>query len=55
MTIVSVAVADGKEVAVTKVEHVWIGQICVLVNLVWVVSCDATLRCEGKLGNDIVN
>lgn len=55
LAVVPVAVTNGEEVAVAQVEHVRVGQVGVLVHFVRVVSCDASLRREGKLGDDVVD
>ena len=49
------AIAHGEEVAMAQVQHVWVGQIGILIDLVRVMCCDATLGREGELSDDIMN
>ena len=55
LSIVSMAITDGEEVTVTQIEHVWIGQVCILIDLVRIVSRYASLRCERELRHDVVH
>ena len=55
LAVMAMSVADGEKVTVTQVEHMRIGQVGILVDLIWIVSCDASLRCEGELGDNVVN
>ena len=49
------AIAHGEEVAVAQVQHVWVGQVGILIDLVRIMRCDATLGREGELSDDIMN
>ena len=55
LAVMAMSVADGEKVTVTQVEHMRVGQVGILVDLIWIVSCDASLRCEGELGDNVVN
>ena len=55
LAVVTVPVADGEEMTVSQVEHVGVREIGVLIHLVGVVGCDASLGGERELGNDIVD
>ena len=46
MSVRAVSVAHRKEVAVREAQYVRVGQVSVLVLLVGVVGCDASLRSE---------
>ena len=55
LAVVSVTVTNGEEVAVAQIKHVRVSQVGVLIHFVGVVCCDASLRREGKLGDDVVD
>ena len=55
LSIVSMAITDREEVTVTQIEHVWIGQVCILIYLVRIVSRYASLRCERELRHDVMH
>ena len=55
LAVVPVTVTNGEEVTVAQVQHVRVSQVGVLVHFVGVVCCDASLRREGKLGDDVVD
>ena len=46
LSIVSMAITDREEMAVSEVQHVGVRQVCILIHLVWVVSCYSTLGGE---------
>ena len=41
--------------AVTQIQHMGVGQVSILIDFVGVVSCDASLRSKGKLGDYIMD
>ena len=49
------AIAHGEKVAMAQVQHMWVSQIGILIDLVRVMCCDATLGREGELSDDIMN
>ena len=51
MAIVTVAVTDREEVAVAKVQKIWIGEVGVLIHFVGVMRSYSTLCGKGKLCN----
>ena len=55
LSIVTMAITDGEEVTVTQIEHVWIGQVCILIDLIRIVSRNTSLRCERELRHDVVH
>lgn len=55
LSVMTMPVADGEEVAVAKVEHVRVCQVGVLVDFVGVVSRDASLCREGELSDDVMD
>ena len=55
LTVVTMAVADGEEMAVTQIEHVWIGEVGILVDFVGVVGRDAALGSEREFGDHVVD
>ena len=55
MAVVAVPITHREEVAVAELQDVRVGQVCVLILFVRVVHRDATLRCEGKLGDDVLD
>lgn len=55
LTVVSMAIAHGEKVAMAQVQHMWVGQVSVLIDLVWVMCCDTTLGRKRKLSDDIMD
>ena len=53
MTIVTVAIAYGEEMAMTQLKHVWVSKVSVLILLVRVVSCNTTLGSKRKFGHNV--
>ena len=49
------AIAHGEKVAMAQVQHVWVSQVGILIDLVRVMRCDATFCREGELSDDIMN
>jgi len=54
-TIGSMPVGNGEEMAMTETHNMGVCHICILVNLVGVVSCDASLSRKGELSDDVHN
>ena len=54
LSVMTMPVADGEEVAVSKVEHVRVCQVGVLVDFVGVVSRDTSLCCKGELSDTVI-
>ena len=50
-----VAIAHREEMAVAQVQHVRVCQVGVLIDLVWIVCCDAALGRERELSDDVVD
>ena len=46
LSIVTMAITDREEVTVTKIEHVRVCEVGILVDFVWVVRSDASLGGE---------
>ena len=55
LSIVPMAITYGEEMTVSEVQHMWVGQICILIYLVWVVSGNSSLCGERELCNDVVD
>jgi hypothetical protein len=53
MTIMTMAVAYGEEMAMTQLKHVRVSKVGVLVLLVRVVSRDTTLGSKRKFGHNV--
>lgn len=51
----SVTVAYREEMAVSQVQNVGVGQIRILIYLVWVMRRNATFGCKRELGHDVVH
>ena len=49
------SIAYRKEVTIFQAEHVWIGDIGVLINFIGVVRGNSSLRRERELGYTVVN
>lgn len=55
LAVVTVSVTDREEMAVSEVEYVRVREVGVLIDLVGVVSGNATLRRERELCNYVVH
>ena len=55
LSVVSVAIAHREKVAMAQVQHMWVSQVGVLIDLVWIMCCDATLGREREFSDDIMD
>ena len=46
LSVVPMAITYREEMTVSEVQHMWVGQICILIYLVWIVSSDSSFRGE---------
>ena len=53
MAMMTVTIAHTKEVAVTKFEDVGIGEICILILFIHIVSIASSFCCKWKFSNHI--
>ena len=49
------AIAHREKVAMAQIEHVWVCQVGILIDLVWIVCCDASLGRERELSDNIMD
>ena len=55
LPIVSMTITDGEEMTMSQIQHVRIGQVCILVYFVGVVRCNSSLRRKGELSHHVVD